>query len=267
MVYSNGYNAVIKISARFDFWADCFFLILNNGKLLVTPNKVYAGINKIDLTKDTVYKHPTTKQCNYAYVHPTSKQCTWTPDASGLLWEKLLDINFTLNWSRNTSNRDDSIGKSFSLNSYSTYPYLKIVLNSASIGSLYQYTYSGNTETVAVGYTFNNVENPYFSSDSFALSNGYTLSHNTTQSNITLTPLTEYKSVSSQQPWIRFSDGKYGKLINMTVGSANNGTPSYKAFENAVLHVFFAWTSGTGFMADSTGTNAHINATLYGSKF
>ena len=228
---------------------------------------MYAGVNKIDLTKDTVYTHPTTKQCNYAYVHPTSKQCIWTPDASGLLWEKLLDINFTLNWSRDTSNNKDSIGKSFSLNSYSTYPYLKIVLNSASIGSLFQYTYSGNTETIAVGYTFNNAVNLYFDSDSFALSNGYTMSHNTTQSNITLSPLTEYKSISAQQPWIRFSDGKYGKLTNMTTISGNYGTPQYKVFENAVLYVFFAWTGSTGFMSESSGTNARINATLYGSNF
>ena len=27
---------------------------------------MYAGKNKLDLTKDTVYKHPTTKQCNYS---------------------------------------------------------------------------------------------------------------------------------------------------------------------------------------------------------
>ena len=37
-----------------------------------------------DLTLDTntVYTHPSTKQCNYSYVHPASKQCTWTPDSS-----------------------------------------------------------------------------------------------------------------------------------------------------------------------------------------
>lgn len=29
---------------------------------------MYAGSNKLDLTKDTVYKHPTSKQCNY-YVN------------------------------------------------------------------------------------------------------------------------------------------------------------------------------------------------------
>lgn len=43
---------------------------------------MYAGVNKIDLTKDTVYTHPKTKQCNYAYTHPTSKQCNYSVDLS-----------------------------------------------------------------------------------------------------------------------------------------------------------------------------------------
>lgn len=30
---------------------------------MVCNNKVYAGHNKLDLTKDTVYTHPTTKVC------------------------------------------------------------------------------------------------------------------------------------------------------------------------------------------------------------
>lgn len=33
---------------------------------MVTPNKVYAGSNRIDLTKDTVYIHPVNKVCNYS---------------------------------------------------------------------------------------------------------------------------------------------------------------------------------------------------------
>ena len=33
---------------------------------MICNNKVYAGKNKLDLTKDTVYKHPSTKQCNYS---------------------------------------------------------------------------------------------------------------------------------------------------------------------------------------------------------
>lgn len=42
------------------------YLILTNGKLMICNNKVYAGKNLLDLTKDTVYIHPTTKQCNYS---------------------------------------------------------------------------------------------------------------------------------------------------------------------------------------------------------
>ena len=42
---------MMKISARLTLGGLFFFLILGNGKLLVTPNKVYAGINKIDLTE------------------------------------------------------------------------------------------------------------------------------------------------------------------------------------------------------------------------
>ena len=40
--------------------------ILNTGKILVTPNHCYIGPNKIDLTTDTKYVHPTSKQCNYS---------------------------------------------------------------------------------------------------------------------------------------------------------------------------------------------------------
>ena len=61
-----------------------FFLILRPGKLLLGNTKAWFGSNKIELTKDndTVYTHPSTKQCNYTYTHPSSKQCTWTPDGS-----------------------------------------------------------------------------------------------------------------------------------------------------------------------------------------
>ena len=40
--------------------------VLKDGKILVCNNKVYAGANKLDLTKDTVYVHPASKQCNYS---------------------------------------------------------------------------------------------------------------------------------------------------------------------------------------------------------
>ena len=34
------------------------------GKIIVCNNKVYAGKNRLDLTKDTVYNHPSSIQCN-----------------------------------------------------------------------------------------------------------------------------------------------------------------------------------------------------------
>lgn len=61
-----------------------YLKILNAGKLLVTPNKVYAGSNRIDLTKDTVYTHPAEKVCNYSYSHPTTIQCNASTEISSL---------------------------------------------------------------------------------------------------------------------------------------------------------------------------------------
>ena len=49
--------------------------MLSPGKLLIGNNKAWFGSNKIELTKDTVYSHPTEKQCNYSYVHPSDVQC------------------------------------------------------------------------------------------------------------------------------------------------------------------------------------------------
>ncbi len=40
-------------------------IVLKDGKIIVCNNKVYAGKNKLELTKDTVYTHPAEKQCNF----------------------------------------------------------------------------------------------------------------------------------------------------------------------------------------------------------
>lgn len=71
------------------------FLILRPGKLLLGNTKAWFGSNKIELTKDndTVYTHPSTKQCNYTYTHPSSKQCTWTPDGSSFYVTGVYDGN------------------------------------------------------------------------------------------------------------------------------------------------------------------------------
>lgn len=51
-------------------------IVLTEGKILVCNNKVYAGRNKIDLTKDTVYVHPSTKQCDFASIDVTRGSVT-----------------------------------------------------------------------------------------------------------------------------------------------------------------------------------------------
>lgn len=53
--------------------------------MIITPNHCYMGSSKIDLTKDTIYTHPTNKQCNYSYIHPTTKQCNYNVDTSKFL--------------------------------------------------------------------------------------------------------------------------------------------------------------------------------------
>ena len=60
----------------------CFGVLLTPGKLLITPNHAYIGPNKIDLSSDAVYVHPSAKQCNYSYTHPSEKQCNYTVSLS-----------------------------------------------------------------------------------------------------------------------------------------------------------------------------------------
>lgn len=38
---------------------------LTAGKIVVGNNKAWIGPNGVELTKDTIYSHPTNKQCNY----------------------------------------------------------------------------------------------------------------------------------------------------------------------------------------------------------
>lgn len=47
------------------------FPILNAGNIVITPNHVYAGVNKIDLAKDTVYTHPSIRQCTIPIASST----------------------------------------------------------------------------------------------------------------------------------------------------------------------------------------------------
>lgn len=41
-------------------------MILTDGKIALGKTKAWFGPNAVELTKDTVYTHPTSKQCNYS---------------------------------------------------------------------------------------------------------------------------------------------------------------------------------------------------------
>ena len=41
-------------------------IVLTDGKVILGKTKAWFGSNRIELTKDTVYTHPSTKQCNYS---------------------------------------------------------------------------------------------------------------------------------------------------------------------------------------------------------
>ena len=63
---------------------------LTTGLIQVANNKVYCKLGNDtirDLTQDndTIYVHPTTKQCNYSYEHPSEKQCDYEPDLSAYI--------------------------------------------------------------------------------------------------------------------------------------------------------------------------------------
>ena len=55
-------------------------IVLTDGKIVVCNNKVYAGRNKIDLTKDTVYVHPSSKQCDFQGARA---ECLFSGKVSG----------------------------------------------------------------------------------------------------------------------------------------------------------------------------------------
>ena len=62
---------------------------------MVSDSKVFCktmlGTIK-DLTEDndTIYVHPSQKQCDYSYTHPTTKQCSWEPEPS-LSWKEIFN--------------------------------------------------------------------------------------------------------------------------------------------------------------------------------
>ena len=84
-----------------------FFFVLKDGKILVCNNKVYAGRNKIDLTKDTVYVHPNTKQCNYSV--DTSSFVKTSDLSVGTLYNKSGSVTITYSNRNGTSYTGDNV--------------------------------------------------------------------------------------------------------------------------------------------------------------
>ena len=67
---------------------------LTTAQISVSNNHAYCKLGNgavRDLTQDTIYTHPSSKQCNYSYTHPTSKQCNWTPDLSNYVTKSQLN--------------------------------------------------------------------------------------------------------------------------------------------------------------------------------
>ena len=87
-------------------------LSLETGGILVSQNHVYCklGNNTIrDLTQDTIYTHPSSKQCNYTYTHPATKQCNYSPDLSECLQGTAFTYNIRANYQAITFNRVESV--------------------------------------------------------------------------------------------------------------------------------------------------------------
>lgn len=49
----------------------------------------------LDTNTDTVYTHPSEKQCNYSYTHPTTRQCSRSGDAITDIKTYTIDMNQT----------------------------------------------------------------------------------------------------------------------------------------------------------------------------
>lgn len=82
-----------------------FFVILNSGKIIVTPSHCYIGPSRMDLTQDTKYTHPTSKQCNYSV--PVVNNLTSTSTTSALsaaqgkiLNDKLVSSGMDVSWTK-----------------------------------------------------------------------------------------------------------------------------------------------------------------------
>lgn len=75
---------------RISYRTNLRLLVLTQAQISVSNNHVYCKLGNDhvrDLTQDndTIYVHPTAKQCSYSYEHPSEKQCKYEPDLSAYI--------------------------------------------------------------------------------------------------------------------------------------------------------------------------------------
>ena len=109
---------------------------------------MYAGRNKIDLTKDTIYTHPSTKQCNYSV--DTSQFATKTDlnNISGkLIGTKSFHISLTLGY---PSSETETLSIDFA------YDYVEMTLDpfdtNSGVATLTTKILKGHTGSIVVQY-------------------------------------------------------------------------------------------------------------------
>ena len=127
-------------------------IVLKAGKIIVCNNKVYAGRNRIDLTKDTVYVHPSSKQCDY-YVD-TSSFVKTSDLRVGTLYNKSGSVTITYSRRNGTTYTGDNVVLSSAetaniCNNYMVAS-MSAVLTIASCNSGY-----GNDFTASISSLFN----------------------------------------------------------------------------------------------------------------
>lgn len=141
------------------------------GKSIVTPNHVYTKLGNgtiRDLTLDTntVYTHPSTKQCNYYYTHPATKQCNYNVDLSNYV-TKGEATNYIIRAGSGTERLNSSTSSSFNGSDTFTVSFdqMNTVIGLVITGRLYDsrngkynpcgmcvQSINNNSATIACGY-------------------------------------------------------------------------------------------------------------------
>ena len=129
-------------------------IVLKEGKILVCNNKVYAGRNKIDLTKDTIYVHPNSKQCNYSV--DTSSFVKTSDLRVGTLYNKSGSVTITYSKRNGTSYTGNNtvLSSSETANICNNYMLASVsaVLTIASCSSGYGNSFSASMSNIITIY-------------------------------------------------------------------------------------------------------------------